>query len=200
MNTITTTAKPEAESPTPPYYTPAYALPKLLMTLLGLALIGFALTQLGTPLNLLCRGTPTMAEATRVIKSKEGLPDVILADDVQIRSAQEIRDRSYLFSNEFRFRTTQGRDMVVMLPTREQLKPLFPLVDEDGMPTTVRIYYDPQKPDHVLFPLVFSTWFIPGMIVFLGMVCTTIGGTLLYWANKPIALPHLPTGDALTGE
>jgi len=202
MNTVTR-AQARSDSSHPPeppddnghgsggFYTPGHLFPKLLMTLLGLCLISFALTQLWTPLNLLFRGIPTTAEATRVIKSKEGLPDIVLADDVQIRSAQEGRDRSYLFTNEFHFRTAQGRDVVVNLPTREQLKPLYPLVDEDGLPTTVRIYYDPQQPQRVLFPLVFSTWFVPGMIAFLGTLCTVIGGTLAYWANKPIELPHL---------
>jgi hypothetical protein len=73
------------------------------------------------------------------------------------------------------------------------------LLDEDGLPTTVTIYYDPARPQRIVFPAVFSTWFIPGMIAFMGAVCTAVGATLLYWANKPIELPHIPNPTAGEG-
>jgi hypothetical protein len=71
------------------------------------------------------------------------------------------------------------------------LKPLYPLIDEDGLPTTLPVYYNPRHPEIVAFPSIFSTWFAPGLLVIVGLGMTLIGAFLFYWANKPIELPHI---------
>ena len=187
--------KAEEHPSTSSYFIPGHARRKLLMILFGLGLLSFGLSQLWTPLRLLLFGTRTMAEATRVIKTKEGMPDLILTDDLQVKAKQETQDRSDVFWNEFAFQTlADNRRIVVRSPIGSQLKPLYPLIDEEGLPTVLNICYDPRHLDSVVFPTVFSTWFFPGAITLIGFICTIIGSYLFYWANKPIELPHIPGG------
>jgi hypothetical protein len=188
------------QATTPPLtYTPGLARLKALMILFGLILFLFGVWQLRTPFRLLAFGERTEAEATVVIKTKEGLPDLVLHDDAQIQANLETRDRSYFFWNEFSFHTADGRMVNVRATVGSQLKPLYPLLDTDGLPTTDLIYYDPKHPETVVFPDIISTWFAPGALIFIGFLATLIGSFLLYWANKPIELPHLPP-QAPTGE
>lgn len=174
-------------------YTPGFARCKMLMIAYGLLLMTAGFSQLWTPLRLLTFGVPAHAEATRVIKSKGGLPDVILTTDAKIQSQLEPRDRSYLFWNEFKFQTAQGQTIQVRAPIASLLKPLFALNDSDGLPTTNLVYYDRSNPASVTFPCIASTWFGPGVVFVIGLVGVLIGSTLLYWANKPIELPHIGT-------
>ena len=180
-----------SKEPEPTYYTPGRAKRKLMVVVYGLILFGLGISQLWSPLRLLLSGTPIRGEVTSVIKTKEGLPDVVLTDDSQIQANLEPRDRSYVFWNEFRFHAADGRVIDVRAPVGSELKPLFPLLDADGLPTTVPICYNPARPDEVVFPMLISTWFAPGMLVVSGLACLLIGSFLFYWADKPIELPHI---------
>jgi hypothetical protein len=184
------------EISSPGTYTPGYAQPKRLMILFGLILLTLGLWQLRTPLWLLTFGTRTRAEAADVVKTKPGLPDIILHDDAQLQAGLEQRDRSYVFWDEFRFDTADGRPTTVRAPVGSQLKPIYPLLDADGLPSTDIIYYDASQPGIVLFPDIISTWFAPGVLVFVGLLTVLIGSVLLYWSDKPIELPHLPPQPA----
>jgi len=175
----------------PRTYTPGYAGRKLLMTIAGLAILLFGCTQIWTPMRLLLLGARTEAAATRVIKSKAGLPDLPLTSDLQIKAASEMQDRSWTFWNEFRFQTAAGQPVIVRPQTGSQLKPLYPLLDEDGLPTSILVCYDPAHPHTVLFPGIFSTWFAPAAVTLLGLLCTVTGLFLFYWAGRPIDLPHI---------
>jgi hypothetical protein len=179
-------------SPSPGVYIPGCAKRKLLMVLCGLVLFSAGMTQLIGPLRLLVFGQKATAEATVVIKARVGFSDVILKNDLEIQANLESRDRGYTFWNEFRFQTTDGKAVDVRATVGSQLKPLYPLRDEDGLPTTDLIYYDPGHPETVVFPLIVSTWFAPGMLVFIGLLCAVIGAVLFYWSDKPIELPHIP--------
>lgn len=187
-------SEPSMESgAAPTFYTPGRAKRKLMVVVYGLVLFGLGLSQLWAPLRLLVSGTRIRGEVTSVIKTKEGLPDLVLTDDSQIQANLEPRDRSYVFWNEFRFHAADGRAINVRAPVGSELKPLFPLLDADGLPTTVPICYNPMHPEEVVFPMIISTWFAPGMLVVSGPACLLIGSFLFYWAKKPIELPHIPT-------
>jgi len=80
----------------------------------------------------------------------------------------------------------------VRAPVGSQLKPLYTLLDSDGLPTTDLIFYDPAHPDTVVFPFIISTWFAPGVLVIIGLAYIMIGSVLYHWAGKPIKLPHIP--------
>lgn len=186
---------PEGDSSSTGSYTPGYRKSKLVVTIFGLIVFFFGMNQLWVPLRVLLTGTPGMAEATRVIKSKEGLPDRILVNDLQIKAAEETQDRSYIFWNEFRFNATNGQQVIIKAPVGSRLKPLYPLLDNDGLPTTVSVRYDPANVTDVIFPGIQSTWFVPGVMMFLGLIGTLIGSFLFYWSNKPIELPHVTTDE-----
>jgi hypothetical protein len=179
----------------PGTYTPGYAKRKLLVIFYGLVLFTLGMTQLWTPFRLLATGNSVRAEATTVTKAKKGSPDLILRDDLQIKAQLESRDRSYIFWNSFRFQTAPGRSVEVRASVGSQLGPLFPLFDDDGLPSTALVYYNPNHPEEVVFPTLFSTWFFPGILLFVGLGLIAIGGVLYYWADKPIELPHIPTGS-----
>jgi len=185
--------QPLMEPATPVYYTPGHAKRKLLVVFYGIILLSFGMSQLWTPLRLLAFGQKVRGEATFVTKTKTGLPDLVLTDDAQILANVEARDRSYVFWNEFRFHTTDGRAVNVRAPVGSQLKPLYLLLDADGLPTTDLICYNQSQPEEVVFPMIISTWFAPGMLVVSGLACIVIGLVLFYWANKPIELPHIQT-------
>ena len=171
-------------------YTPGCAKEKLAMIALGVLLFAFGMSELWTPLRLVIFGGRAAAEATRVIKTKAGLPELVLTDDLQVQAKSEANDRSYVFWNEFRFQTAELRDVTVRLPIGSQIKPLYPLFDEDGLPSSVTLYYDRRSSSTVVVPAVFSTWFMPGAFALAGLACIVIGGVLLRSANKPIDLPH----------
>jgi len=177
-------------------YTPGYAWPKRFMALGGLVLFALGFWQLHTPLQLLLFGTRATAEAVDVVKSKPGLPDVVLHDDAQVQAHAETHDRSYVFWNDFQFHTVDGRAITVRAPVGSQLKPLYPLLDPDGLPTMDVLYYDSHDPEKVVFPGIISTWFAPGAMAFIGLLAVVIGSVLLYWSDKPIAVPHIPSPNS----
>jgi hypothetical protein len=186
--------------PSPAYYTPGRAKRKLMVIVYGIILFGLGFSQLWPPLRLLVSGVRVRGEAASVVKTKQGLPDIVLTDDSQIQTNLEPRDRSYVFWNEFRFHAEDGRELDLRAPVGSQLKPLYPLLDADGLPTTVLICYNPAHPEQVVFPLLISTWFAPGMLVLSGLACMLVGSFLFYWARKPIELPHIQTAAAQSGE
>lgn len=175
------------------FYTPGFGRCKIAMMLYGLVLLLVGLSQLWEPLYLIALGHRATAEAIAVIKSKEGLPDLILADELQVQRNLEIHDRTAIFWNLFRYHTRDGLSVEVRSPIGSQLKPLYPLLDLDGLPTTDLIYYNPKDPQSVVFPLTVSTWFASGVLVIAGFSCFLIGSVLYYWSNKPIELPHIST-------
>lgn len=174
------------------HYTPGYALGKLLMIAYGFILFSLGAIQLWTPLHLLMSGIRARAEAVSVIKSKDGLPDQVLTDDRQIQHQMEAHDRSYTFWNLFRFQLANGQSVTVRCPIGSLIKPLFPLTDSDGLPTSSLVFYAANDPAKIVFPQIISTWFAPGVLVLAGLLCMSIGGTLYYWSRRPIPLPHLP--------
>jgi hypothetical protein len=176
-------------------YTPGYAPQKFFVIVFGLILLGLGVAQLWTPFRLFAFGKRTDAEAVCVIKSKPGLPDQILNNDLQIQASLEPRDRSYIFWNQFRFQTDSGGIVNVRAPIGSQLKPLYTLRDADGLPTSDTIYYDSSHPEIVLFPNLIGVWFVPGFLATIGILCAIIGSFLFYWADKPIELPHLPPAN-----
>ena len=188
---MTTSSKQSSSGPNGQevtYYTPGHRGPKLFMIAFGLTLLACGVIELKEPLSLVIAGTRTAAEATRIIKTKAGLPDQILVDDVRVSAAKESRDRSYIFWNEFRFTAADSTVHVVRLPIGSQLKPLYRLLDDDGLPTSVELYYDPNDPDKTCVPGVMSTWFAPGMITFMGLISALFGSILLYWSNRRIEI------------
>lgn len=179
------------ELPSPATYTPGYIGAKRLMIVFGVLLFALGFWQVRTPLWLLVFGTRGTAEAVDVVKTKPGLPDLVLHTDPQLQAALEARDRTYIFWNDFRFDPGDGRFVVVRAPAGSLLKPLYPLLDDDGLATTDIVWFDPAHPEVATFPRMISVWFAPGALIFIGFLAMTIGSVLLYWADKPIVLPHL---------
>jgi len=192
MNPSSTTPLSAERPASPNHHIPGYARTKACVIFVGLLVAGLGFSQLWTPLRLLWRGESTIAEAIRVVKVIPGLPDLVLTTDPMIQAEVERRERSAVFWNEFRFQTTAGRTVQVRAPVGNHSRPLYPLVSLDGLPTVDRVCFDPTQPERAIFPLVVSTWLAPGMIFFCGLLATLIGSFLLYWADKPIELPHLP--------
>jgi len=188
-----------APDPSPGVYIPGHAAQKVMMILFGIMLLTLGLVHLWQPLRLFAFGSRVRAEAVSITKTKQGLPDLVLTDDVEVQSKLEPHDRSYIFWNEFRFLTADGTPVTVRATVGSQLKPLYTLLDPDGLPTTDLVCYDPANPGTYVFPMLIGTWFAPGVLVVIGTICTIIGSVLRYWANRPIELPHIPPPAAATG-
>jgi len=182
----------EATAPSPGTYTPGYAKQKVLVIVIGLLVAALGFAQLWGPLRLLLFGRQAMAEAVRIVKIAPGQADVVLTTDAEVQAEVNRQHRAAVFWNEYRFLTAEGRTVNVRASVGSQGRPLAPLVGSDGLPTVLRVCYDPARPERVAFLALMSTWLAPGMIVFCGLLAVLIGSVLLYWAGKPIELPHIP--------
>jgi len=156
----------------------------LALMLIGIALIAFGLKESALPLRLLITGHSGFAEAVRVVKEHPGLPPKELSDDAMIQ-AEETTDRSCVFWNEFVLLTSDGREVSVRLPVGSQIKPLYPLRGPDGLPTALFVRYDPLTPDRVTFPTVLGVWFIPGAILFAGLIAFGAAAVLIIGRRLP---------------
>jgi hypothetical protein len=175
-------------------YTPGYVAHKRAMFFAGLLLAAFGAFELRTPLRLTLFGGRAKAEAVRVVKEKPGLPPIVMTNDAQVRAQLEPHDRTFVFWNDFQFVATGGKLISVRAGVGSQLKPLYSVTDADGLPTTDLIFYDPANPEQAIFPLIISTWLAPMVLLLVGLITAIIGATLLYWARKPIEVPHIPAG------
>jgi hypothetical protein len=194
-----------AASAAPQTYTPGFALPKLLLAALGLVLMALALTRLGPDLALGLTGGSTMAEAIRVIQRDSGGHETVLTAPADVADAEkrltDARERQISLWIEYRFSTADGRVVEARSPIGTTLKPMHPYRDADGLPATIRIWYDPTEPSRIVlpfqflpgtwYPFGFGTFFVPGMLFALGFAATAIGLLLWWHAKKPIVVPDL---------
>jgi hypothetical protein len=172
-------------------YTPGFKRCKALLVLAGIALFLFGAEQAWPVVRLVLMGRRAQAETVWVVKEKQGLPPVILKTDPEIDSHREPHDRSYVFWNVFKFTTADGRTITVRAGAGSQLGPLRPMLDEDGLPSALPVYYDPARPEHAAFPTLVSTWLTAAVFLLAGILAVIIGAILFYWADVPIDLPHL---------
>ena len=177
-------------------HVPGYVPQKIFMICAGLAMFSFGMVKMGPDLMLLATGKSATAIATKVVKERIGGSATNLSSDAAVMEARERFDRTFIFWNYFQFETAEGRMQEFRFPTGKQLEPEYPLLDQDGLPTTVTVFYDPGNPDRVVIPGHFSTWFLSGLLVFFGILVTIFGAILLYHARRPIELPVLQPKDA----
>jgi Na+/melibiose symporter-like transporter len=69
-------------------------------------------------------------------------------------------------------------------------KPLVDIVDEDGLPSTLMACIPHGAPASAILPFEIGTWFMPGLVAFLGATGTILAALLVRSALKPIALPY----------
>lgn len=200
---------PAPTSPTPAagheIYYPGYRWPKLGMALFGLLLLCLSLTRFGPLLKLAFAGESVRAEAVRIVLVDAGGQETVLTQQVDVLDAEkrltDAKDRTVSFWTEYRFTHKDGRAIEVRSPIGCQLKPLHPYRDADGLPATIKLWYDPAHPQQVIipfqflpgtwFPFGFGTFFIPGMFFLFGAAGLFVGLLLWYHANKPIEMPDL---------
>jgi len=174
-------------------YVPGYRWSKALMIAAGIGLCVFGASQLWPSMRLMLFGKRAHAEAVWVLKTKEGLPPLMLKTDAEIDAQRETRDRSYVFWNVFKFSTADGRSIIARAGAGSEFGPIYRLLDEDGLPASALVYYDPADPQKVAFPLIVSTWLSAAVILLAGLLAVVIGAVLYHWANTPIEMPHIPT-------
>ena len=177
-------------------YVPGYVPQKFLMLAIGVLILVAGLTELVPNLTLMATGTWTEARAVEVVKTKTGLPDKVLASDREIDAALEPTDRSYLFWNVFNVELTGGETAPVRLPTAAISKPIFPIIDSEGMPTILRVVYSGPRAERIVFPTVMDTWVFPALTALIGAL--TVGGAtlLLVNARKGIEMPIVHGGGS----
>lgn len=188
----------------PRYYVPGYSLTKLGVALAFTALFIWGCLELARPFGLLFKGSQARAECVRVVKSKVGDPDQVFLDDTRLdekspNSVCEKSDRGFTFWNYYvladakgqALKDAQGRQIEVRCPVGEQLKPLNKILDENGLPFAYWVRYDPADPTRIIFPSLFSTWFMAGMLTSIGLLGAVIGFVLFATARRPIELPRL---------
>jgi len=174
------------------FYTPGYLFSKIVFALLGLAVVVMALGQAWPQLQLLAVGQRVEAVAVAARAVKPGLPVEIFKTqaelDAKTKSVRNAKDYNWTFYNDFLFETTAGAESPFRWAVGSKLKPPMPLLDENGLPTTARLLYDPKNPSSAVLPLEYSTWFMPGLIGIFGFLAFLVGTTLAACARKPIEL------------
>lgn len=174
-------------------YIPGYLGAKIFMIFFGFLVFSLSLTKFIPVFRHMLFGETAQAEVVRVVRQSLSGEEEILKNDIEIKAIteKEKRDRNHIFWNEFRFVTKDGKTVEFRAPVGSYLKPHHPILDADGMPTTVRVWYDPGDPKSVTLPLELSTWFLPGALGFFGLLTMFVGAVLAYYANKPIEMPIL---------
>ncbi|MGC9451346.1 MAG: MFS transporter [Oceanipulchritudo sp.] len=188
-------AHPDSRTDGHKMYKPGYLPQKILMTLGGLAMVTFGMVEMGPKLQLLLTGESATAVASKVVKERIGGMATNLTSDAELLEAKERFDRSYIFWNHFQFEDTAGELVEFRLKIGKQLAPAYSIRDEDGLPTTVRIFYNPDNPEEAIIPGDISIWFLSGLFVLFGGIGATFGGILVYHARKPIAMPVILSSD-----
>lgn len=177
-------------------YTPGYVPQKIGMLVVCLLLIFAAATQLVPALRLVAFGTFTRAEALHIVKTRDGAPDEILTKDAQWKGNEGTQDRTVTYWNVYRLHLPNGGSVNVQAAVGSFMKPAQPLLDVDGLPNLVPVYYDATDPQRFILPAEFSTWFFPGTLALFGTLGVVASGMLLYHARTPIVLPHIADARA----
>ncbi len=175
-------------------YRPGFVWGKVIMLAYSLAMVATGLVELMPDLALIATGRSVQAEATAVIKERypsDGREPLVLRSPTAVKAAEEKRDRSYIFWNEYRFYLPDGTPHTVRAPFASQLKPQKPLFDTQGIPSSAWVIHDRSDPSRVVLPAEFSTWYLPGMLIGFGLAGTCVAVLLLRSARKPVQMPVL---------
>ncbi|GAT35420.1 hypothetical protein TSACC_3485 [Terrimicrobium sacchariphilum] len=181
-------------------YTPGCVAQKMTLLIVSLLILAFGLSQLGAPLRLLLFGHRSEAEAISVTRTKVGMPDLVMHSDNEIVANQAPHDRSYVYWNDFVIHTEAGERIPVRANVGSRISPLFPLRNADGLPTTVIVCYNPENPRRIIFPTLIGTWLVPSLLALGGLAGAVVASFLLYWARRPIELPHISAPSEPTGQ
>lgn len=176
-------------------YVPRFGAAKLAMAAMGLVLVALSLQKLGPLAKLGFAGGSTRAEVARIVLADTAGQETVLDSDAAmlaaVKTLGEARDHQSVFWVEYVFTTADGRQVEARSPLGQHVKPLQPLRDSDGLPSTAWIWYDRKDPTRIALPLQFGTWFLPGMLAMFGVIGFGMGMLLWWHANRPIEMPDL---------
>lgn len=178
------------------WYVPGYIPHKIGIVILGCVFVVLGMIQMGPDLNILLTGDTAQAVATRIAKERIGGERQWFARDAEVMEAEEAYDRSYVFWNEYAFQLPNGTRHRFLARAGKQLSPVQTILDEDGLPNVVQLWYDPDNPDQIVLPYFWSTWFLPGILSLAGLIGIGLGATLLLFARKRVSIPLLPPAAA----
>jgi hypothetical protein len=181
-------------------YIPGHAAAKLGMTVFCLLLAVLSFEKFGPVLRLAFAGGRAHAEAVRIIRTDAAGQETAYTSDaavlIAIKAIEDARDRESVFWVEYKFTTATGQPAEARSPIGQHIKPLYPLRDKDGLPSTISIWYDKADPRRIAFPYQFGTWFMPGMLLLFGVLGTLMGLFLWWHAKTPIEMPDLSRSHA----
>lgn len=171
------------------YYVPGHLPWKITFLIVSLAILGAGLWMLVPKLTVATSGALVQARV-EAINYQDG-------NDMVFESATAVRE--FLAEGKkdgiFRLRCVAEMpdgSMVRFTPSNAQTrKPLVDIVDKDGLPSTLMAYLLPGTPATAILPFEIGTWFMPGLVTFLGATATILAALLLRSARRPIALPLL---------
>jgi hypothetical protein len=193
---------PEQSSPAQRHeiYVPGHRPAKLAMMIVGIVMALLSLDKFGPITRLAFTGGRATGEAVRTVRTDAAGQETVYTSDADVLNAvkdvEEARDRESVFWVEYKFATEDGKPAEARSPIGQQVKPLYPLRDKDGLPSTISIWYNRTDPSHIVFPYQFGTWFMPGMLFTFGALCALMGLFLWRHASDPIEMPDLSRSHA----
>lgn len=181
-------------------YYPGYAPAKLGMAILGLLIVALSFEKLGPLARLGFTGGRARAEAVRIVRIDAAGQETVFTTDAEVLAAtkavEESRDHATEFWVEYRFTKEDGKVVEQRSTLGQHVKPLQPIRDRDGLPSTMKVWYDKKNPQHIALPLQYGTWFLPGVLALFGIIAAFMGFMLWRYANRPIEMPDLSRSHA----
>lgn len=179
-------------------YTPGYVPQKIGFLAISIVIFVIGAVKLVPDLVFIATGKFIQAEVVGIIKTREGLPEENVTQDEQWKSLELMHDRSSTYWNEFTYTPENSLPVRFRSAFGSQFRPLNPLLDIDGLPSTQWIVHDVKHPQRMAQPLELSNWFVSLTMSLLGIMGIAISGMMLYYARRPIPVPYVPPPDAVT--
>ena len=176
-------------------YVPGYYWQKATMIAFGVAILGVGFAWIWGPASLLITGKRVQAETSAIIAVAPDAEERYFTNDLEVSQITSQKSHALVFWNDFRF-LADNQVVTVRSPVGNRVRPLFPLLDADGLPTIVTLFYDPQNPSHTVIPSLYSIWFLPGILLLIGTFLVVVGSILLANARRPIVLPVILDPEA----
>jgi hypothetical protein len=173
------------------YYVPGYILWKITFLIVSLAILGAGLWMLVPKLAIAASGSLVQARVEAVTYQDGHGQMKVFKSATAVREFLAEGKKDGIFQLRCVAEMPDG-SLVRFTPSNAQTrKPLVDIVDEDGLPSTLMAYVPAGAPTSAILPFEIGTWFMPGLVAFLGATATVLASLLVRSARRPIALPLL---------
>jgi MFS family permease len=171
------------------YYVPGHLPWKIAFLAFSIVILGAGIWILLPKLAIVASGSLVQARVEAVTYQDGNGEKVIFESATSVREFLSKEKKNGIFHLKCVAEMPDG-SLVRFTPSNARTqKPLLDIVDEDGLPSTLMACIPARAPASAILPFEIGTWFMPGLVVFLGAIATVLAAFLVQSALQPIALP-----------